>query len=212
MKICGLAEPAGFDAAIASGADWLGFVFFAASPRAIRPARAAALSARHPGGAGRIGLFVRAGDTEIARCLEQVRLDGLQIYDTAERAAEIGARFGLPVWHACAVATASDLPVLAPGLQRLVLESRQPASSDRPGGNGHAFDWSLPRGWQAPCPWLLAGGLDPENVAAAIQASGAIAVDVSSGVERQRGVKDPARIAAFIANARAALVSGRPVT
>ena len=211
VKICGLTEPAGFDAAVANGADWLGFVFFAASPRAVSPARAAALSARHPGGAGRIGLFVRAGDTEIARCLEQVRLDGLQLYDTAERAAAIGARFGLPVWHACAVATASDLPALAPGLQRLVIESRRPASSDRPGGNGRAFDWCLARGWQAPCPWLLAGGLDPDNVVAAIRESGAMAVDVSSGVERQPGVKDPALVAAFIARARGAVASGCPV-
>ena len=211
VKICGLSEPTGFDAAISHGADWVGFVFFAASPRAVSPAQAAALSARHPGTAGRIGLFVRATDTDIARCLEQVRLEGLQIYDTAERAVAIGARFGLPVWHACAIATASDLPDAAPGLQRLLLESRQPALSDRPGGNGRAFDWSLARDWRAPCPWLLAGGLDPDNVAAAIRASGATAVDVSSGVERRPGVKDPARIATFIARARDAFASGIPV-
>jgi phosphoribosylanthranilate isomerase len=205
VKICGLSDAAGFDAAIAHGADWVGFVFFARSPRAVSPAQAAALSARHPGGAGRIGLFVRPGDEEIAGCLDQVRLDGLQIYDTTERAQAIAARFGLPVWLACAVSSQADLPTEAvwdAPIDRLVIESRPPMRSDRPGGNGIAIDWMMLRGWNAPGPWILAGGLDPDNVGEAIRQSGAVAVDVSSGVETSPGVKDPVRIAAFIQAAR----------
>ncbi len=206
VKICGLADPVGFDAAIAHGADWVGFVFFAWSPRAVSPSQAAALSARHPGGAGRIGLFVRPSDEEIECCLDRVRLDGLQIYDTPARAQAIGARFGLPIWLACPVATAVDLPQEAPGgghVARLLIESRPPTLSDRPGGNGVALDWAMLRGWDAPVPWLLAGGLDPANVGDAIRHSGATAVDVSSGVEAGPGRKDPALIEAFIRAARA---------
>ena len=207
VKICGLSDPAGFDAALAHGADWVGFVFFARSPRAVSPPGAAALSARHPGGAGRIGLFVRPSDDEIARCLDQVRLDGLQIYDTAARAQAIGMRFGLPVWLACPVATRADLPVGPSGnapADRLLIESRPPPRADRPGGNGATLDWAMLRGWEAPAPWMLAGGLDPANVGKAIRRSGATAVDVSSGVESGPGIKDPALIAAFIRAARAA--------
>ncbi len=204
VKICGLSEPAGFDAAIAHDADWVGFVFFDRSPRAVTPSQAARLSARHPGGAGRIGLFVRPGDQDIAACLDQVRLDGLQIYDTPERAEAIGARFGLPVWLARGVAAGADLPLSLPQerVTRLVIESRPPEQADRPGGNGVRLDWTMLQGWRAPRPWLLAGGLDPANVAEAIRQSGATAVDVSSGVEVSPGRKDPGRIADFICAAR----------
>ena len=201
VKICGLAEPAGFDAAIAHGADWVGFVFFARSPRAVSPAAAAALSGRHPGGAGRVGLFVHPTDDEIAACLDRVRLDALQLYDSPERVQAIRARFGLPVWLACAVSERTDLPDHA-GADRLLVESRPPRDADRPGGNGVALDWTMLQGWKPPCPWMLAGGLDPANVARAIRESRAMAVDVSSGVEASSGVKDPTRIAAFIAAAR----------
>ena len=138
VKICGLSEPAGFDAAIAHGADWVGFVFFDRSPRSVTPSQAARISARHPGGAGRIGVFVRASDLDIAACLDQVELDGLQIYDTPERAEAIGARFGLPVWLARGVSTAADLPQSVPQehVTRLVIESHAPERADRPGGNG----------------------------------------------------------------------------
>jgi phosphoribosylanthranilate isomerase len=97
-----------------------------------------------------------------------------------------------------------DLPRDALGADVLLLEAKPPPEASRPGGNAVSFDWSLLRGWQAPVPWILAGGLTPDNVVSAIHASGATAVDVSSGVERRRGVKDPALIRAFIANAKAA--------
>ncbi|WP_428377035.1 phosphoribosylanthranilate isomerase [Lichenicoccus sp.] len=203
VKICGLSDEAGCDAAVEHGADWLGFVFFAKSPRAVDPARAAALSARYAGGPGRVGLFVRADDDAIRACLDRVRLDALQIYDTAERAAVIRARFGVPVWLACGVGDAADLPVAALA-DRMLLESRPPAGGDRPGGNATRLDWQLLADWQAPGPWMLAGGLDPGNVSQAMRVTRAPAVDVSSGVEFEPGRKDPARIAAFLGAVRAA--------
>ncbi len=203
VKICGLNDEVGIDAAVEHGADWLGFVFFAKSPRAVNPSRAAALSARHAGGPGRVGLFVRAGDDTIRACLDRVRLDALQIYDTAERAASIRARFGLPVWLACGIRDAADLPVAALA-DRMLLESRPPEGVDRPGGNATRMDWQVLADWQAPCPWMLAGGLEPTNVSEAMRITQAPAVDVSSGVEFEPGRKDPLRIAAFVAAVRAA--------
>jgi phosphoribosylanthranilate isomerase len=202
VKICGVNDLAAFDAAVAAGADWIGFVFFPRSPRALLPAEAAALSARQSGGPLRVGLFVAPTDAEIAAVLERVRLDALQLYVDAARAAALRARFGLPVWRAIGVTRAADLPDTAGGADGFIVEPKPPAGATRPGGNAVALEWSLLAGWQAPAPWLLAGGLTPDNVAAAIRASGAQAVDVSSGVERGPGVKDPALIRAFVAAAR----------
>ena len=140
----------------------------------------------------------------VAAALAALRLDAMQLYAAPARAAALRRRFGVPVWRAVAVASAADLPGSADGADVLLLEAPPPAGADRPGGNARRFDWTLPRGWAAPCPWVLAGGLDPANVAAAIRASGAACVDVSSGVERAPGQKDPALIRAFIAAARAA--------
>lgn len=202
-KICGLNSPEAFDAAVTGGAAFVGFVFFAASPRSISPEQAAALIARGPatGGPLRVGLFVEPEEAAIARALAVAPLDILQLYTTAPRAAALRARFGLPVWRAIGIAQAADLPVAAEGADALLLEAKPPPDATRPGGNARRFDWTLLRGWHAPCPFVLAGGLDPTNVAAAIAATGAPIVDVSSGVERARGQKDPALIRAFIAAA-----------
>lgn len=205
VKICGLNDAAGVDAAVAAGADWLGFVFFARSPRAVTGPQAAALSARHAGGPGRVGLFVDPSDAQIADVLAGVRLDILQLYVDAARAAAVRARFALPVWRAVGVTQGADLPAAAQGADGFIVEPKPPPGATRPGGNAVALEWSLLRGWRAPAPWILAGGLTPENVAEAIRAAGASAVDVSSGVERSPGVKDPARIAAFVAAARGAV-------
>jgi phosphoribosylanthranilate isomerase len=204
IKICGLTDEAGFDTAVDAGADYVGFNFFPPSPRAVTPARAAALSARAQGGPLRVGLFVDPTDADIETTLAAVHLDILQPYVAAERAAEIRARFALPVWRPVGVSRREDLPQDAAGADALLVEAKPPAGATRPGGNAARFDWSLLAGWTPPAPWILAGGLDPDNVAVAIRATHAPTVDVSSGVERGKGRKDPALIRAFIAAARAA--------
>jgi phosphoribosylanthranilate isomerase len=203
VKICGLNEPEAFDAAVASGADWIGFNFFPPSPRFVTPGQAAILSARTRGGPRRVGLFVDPTDAALAETLAEIPLDALQIYAAPERASEIRRRFGRNVWHAVGIATAADLPRAADGFDGFIIESKPPKGATRPGGNALAIDWTLTAGWSAPKPWLLAGGLTPANVVEAIRASGATAVDVSSGVERAPGIKDPELIRAFIQAARA---------
>jgi phosphoribosylanthranilate isomerase len=203
VKICGINDPEAFDTAVAAGADWIGFAFFPPSPRNVTPAQAAELSARSPGGPARVGLFVEPAPEAIAATLDAVRLDALQIYGALDLSG-LRQRFGLPVWHAVGVAVDEDLPTGSGGADRLVMEAKAPPEATRPGGNAVSFDWSLLRGWRAPAPWILAGGLTVSNVAEAVRITGASAVDVSSGVERARGVKDPELIRAFIANARAA--------
>jgi phosphoribosylanthranilate isomerase len=202
VKICGINSADAFDAAFA--ADWIGFVFFPPSPRFVTGAQAGALSERRAGGPGRVGLFVDPTDDEIASVLADIKLDVLQLHAPPERAAAIRARFAMPVWRAVGVAEAGDLPAAAGGVDALLLDAKPPAAATRPGGNAARFDWTVLSGWRPPCPWLLAGGLTPGNVAEAIAATGAGAVDVSSGVESAKGVKDPALIRAFVANARAA--------
>lgn len=204
VKICGIRDPAAMDAAAGAGAEWVGFVFFASSPRAVLPAEAAALAARHPDGPKPVGLVVDPTDAEITAILAQVPLQALQVHAAPARAAEIQQRFGVPVWLAVGIAAAADLPAAAPGVSRLLLDHKAPPDATLPGGNATAFDWSVLHGWQAPLPWMLAGGLTPKTVAAAIRITGAPGVDVSSGVERSRGVKDPALIHAFVAAARGA--------
>lgn len=201
VKICGIRDEAGLEAAAEAGADWIGFVFFDRSPRAVSGSQAAALQRRLGGRVPSVGLFVDPDDDVVGRILDTTPLDILQIYATAERAAAIRARFRLPVWLAQGVTRAADLPACTT-LDGLVIEARPPASADRPGGNGVRFDWSIARQWTAPVPWLLAGGLNPANVAGAIAASGAQAVDVSSGVEHAPGAKDPLLIHRFVAAAR----------
>ncbi len=203
VKICGINSPVAFDTAVDAGADWVGFVFFARSPRHVTADQAAALSARRPGGPPRVGLFVAPEPDEIAAVLQTIRLDALQLYGDVDFPA-LRTRFGLPLWRAVGIAAAADLPSDRRAADALLIEAKPPADATRPGGNATRFDWSLLRGWRAPCPWLLAGGLTPDNVADAIRATGAPAVDVSSGVESAPGLKDPARIRAFIAAARGA--------
>ena len=206
VKICGINSPASIDAAVEGGADWIGFVFFPPSPRFIAPSHARDLSARHPshaaGGPPRVGLFVNPTETVIAEVLEDVPLDILQLYASPSMTRDLRARFGRPVWRAVGISSAADLPLTPDGADALLIEAKPPPDATRPGGNAVRFDWTLTQGWKAPGPWLLAGGLDPDNVAEAIRLSGAPAVDVSSGVEREKGVKDPALIRAFIHAAR----------
>jgi phosphoribosylanthranilate isomerase len=202
VKICGINDAAAFDAVIEAGAEWVGFNFFLPSPRCVTPAQAAALSARHPGGPARVGLFVEPEPAQIEAVLAELRLDALQLYTSAGRAADLRARFGIPVWRPIGIGGAADLPAGAEGADMLLLEAKPPEDATRPGGNARRFDWAALRGWTAPAPWILAGGLDPDNVAAAIAATGAPAVDVSSGVESAPGRKDPTLIRSFLRNAK----------
>jgi phosphoribosylanthranilate isomerase len=202
VKICGINDPLAFETAVEAGADWVGFVFFPPSPRYVRPETAAALSGRIAGGPPRVGLFVNPDAAAIARVLDTVKLDVLQIYGALDDLPAIRTRFGLPLWRAVGINSAADLPSDPGGADRLLLEAKPPAGANRPGGNATTFDWSVLRGWSPPAPWLLAGGLTPANVATAIRETGAEAVDVSSGVESSKGVKDAALIRAFIAAAK----------
>jgi phosphoribosylanthranilate isomerase len=202
VKICGINDPIAFDTAVQAGADWVGFVFFPPSPRFVTPTQAAKLSGRTDGGPPRVGLFVDPTGDDIAAALAEIRLDVLQIYGTPDFPV-LQARFGLPVWRAKGIASAADLPGDTGNAEAWLLEAKAPAEATRPGGNAVSFDWSILNGWKPPGPWLLAGGLRPDNVAEAIRITGAAAVDVSSGVERTRGVKDPELIRNFIRNAKA---------
>jgi len=207
VKICGINEAEAIDAAIAAGADWVGFVFFPPSPRCVTPAQARALSARHPAtaarrGAGRVGLFVDPDPGAVAEVLDALALDALQVYGPRAKAVALREHFGVPVWHAIGIAGAADLPQSAEGVDALLLDAKPARDATRPGGNAHRFDWSVLRGWAAPLPWILAGGLTLDNVADAIAATGASAVDVSSGVESAPGRKDTALIRRFISVAK----------
>jgi phosphoribosylanthranilate isomerase len=208
VKICGIRDVAGMEAAAAAGADLIGFVFFPPSPRAVTPEAAAALAATGPG-PGRVGLFVDPTDAELDAVLAAVPLDIVQLHgeETPARCAEVRARCGRPVMKALGIAARSDLDELeryAPVVDRFLLDAKAPPGAPLPGGNAAPFDWSVVAGAEIPRPWLLAGGLTPDNVAEAIRTAGAPGVDVSSGVERARGVKDPGRIAAFVRAARLA--------
>ncbi|WP_419727995.1 phosphoribosylanthranilate isomerase [Lichenicola sp.] len=201
VKVCGIRDEVGLDAAIDAGVDWVGFVFFARSPRVVTPREASRLHARLQGRIPSVGLFVEPDDAEIALVLETVPLEILQLYTDPDRAAAVRARFGLPVWLAHGVSGREQLPRESRA-DGLVIESRPPRDANRPGGNGVAFDWSILAGWSAPAPWLLAGGLTADNVGSAIAASGAPAVDVSSGVESRPGQKDADLIRRFVSAAR----------
>jgi phosphoribosylanthranilate isomerase len=210
VKICGVTDPEAFRTACEAGADFVGFVFFPPSPRAVSPGTAASLSALHPGGPERVGLFVDPDDDAVAMVLRAVSLDVMQLHgdETPERLAAIRARFGVRVMKAVGVATRAEAEDAVARFRAvadmLLFDAKPPPGATRPGGNAVPIDWSVLRGLDVPVPWLLAGGLTPENVAEAIAVSGAPGVDVSSGVERARGVKDPAQIRAFIAAARGA--------
>jgi len=211
VKICGLSTPETLDAALAAGADMVGFVFFPRSPRHVGFEAARALGARARGRAKIVALTVDADDALLADIGAALGPDVLQLHggETPERVAAIGARFGRRTMKAIGVAAPEDLASAAAydgPADLLLIDAKPPKGAVLPGGNGLPFDWRLARGFRPNRPWLLSGGLGPMNVAEAIRATGAGGVDVSSGVESAPGVKDPLKIAAFVAAARAGLV------
>ncbi|MEM9724422.1 MAG: phosphoribosylanthranilate isomerase [Pseudomonadota bacterium] len=205
VKICGLRRPEDVRAATmgASPAAYVGFVFVAASPRAVTAQEAAALAQETPAGVEKVGLFVDPTDDQIRETLEVCPLDMLQLHggETPARVAEIRSAFGRPVIKALPIGGAEDVAAIAAHEEvadEILCDAKPGADAAIPGGSGHAFDWALVAGRTWRRPWLLAGGLTSENVADAVAASGARRLDVSSGVERIRGVKDPDRIRAFL--------------
>ncbi len=209
VKICGLKEPAHVAAAVEAGATYLGFVFFAKSPRHLDIPAAARLVVGVPPGVAKVALTVNATDAELDAITDAVPLDMLQLHgaESPERVTEIRTRYGLPVMKAVGVAEEADLAALQTYgrvADQLLVDAKPPKGAALPGGNGLAFDWRLVARKYWPCPWMLAGGLTPGNVAEAIRLTGARQVDVSSGVESAVGVKDEALIRAFIAAAMGA--------
>lgn len=202
IKICGISEPCALDAAIKGRASYAGFVFFPPSPRNLAPPEAAALAARAEGRIRRVGLFVDGDDALIGDAVAAARLDALQLHgqESPERAAQLRARFGLPVWKALAIASAEDVArarLYAGAVDMVLFDAKTPRGAALPGGMGLSFDWRLVAGWKGSTAWGVAGGLNPDNVVEAIQLTGAPLVDTSSGVESAPGVKDVGRIAAF---------------
>ncbi len=213
VKICGLSEPRTLDAALEARADMVGFVFFEPSPRHVTLAAAQmlaaqVLAARVDGRAQKVALTVDADDATLAAVIEALTPDLLQLHgsETPERVRAIRSRFGLPVMKAIPIAGHDDLLGVAAFdavCDHLLFDARAPVGASRPGGNGGAFDWAILNGLETRCPWLLAGGLNPANIGAALRTSGARGVDVSSGVEIAPGIKDTEKIARFVAAARA---------
>ena len=201
-KFCGLSRPEDVTAAADAGAAYVGFVFFPKSPRNVSIEQAAALAVTVPVGIAKVALVVNASDAELDAIVEAVPLDMLQLHgaESVERVREVRARYGLPVMKAVGVADADDVPALdayAMAADQLLIDAKPPKNADLPGGNGLSFDWRLIAGKSWPVPWMLAGGLTPDNAAEAVAMTGARQLDVSSGVEASVGVKDGELMTAF---------------
>jgi len=203
VKVCGLSTPQSVAAAVEAGAAYVGFVFFDKSPRTVDPDTARALALDVPAGVAKVALTVNADNALLDRLTGEVPLDILQLHgsETPGRVAEVKARYGLPVMKAVGVSTAGDVERIADFedvADQVLVDAKPPKGADRPGGNAASFDWSLIAGRRWAGPWMLAGGLTPENAAEAIRATGARQLDVSSGVESVAGVKDEGLIRAFL--------------
>ncbi len=206
VKICGLKTPEALHAAAKGGAEFVGLVFHAASPRNLSVSHAAALRAMTPAALRVVALIVDASDGEIARINAAVAPDFFQLHgnETVKRVAEIRALTNKPVIKAFGVARDEDFAAVRPyeAVADYLLFDAKPAAGGLPGGSGKSFDWKLlsPRTFTRP--WLLSGGLNPGNVREAVQTSGARMVDVSSGVEKSRGEKDSGLISQFLDTVR----------
>jgi phosphoribosylanthranilate isomerase len=208
VKICGLSTRETLDVALLAGADMVGFVFFPPSPRHLSLETARELGSCAKGRASKVALTVDADDATLANIVEALQPDILQLHgkETVARLRDIKQKFGLPVMKAIAVATPADLAAL-PGYaavaDRILFDARAPKEATRPGGLGAVFDWHVLEKLDLKLPFMVSGGLDAGNIAEAVRVTRAGGVDVSSGVERTPGVKDPEMIRAFIRAARA---------
>jgi phosphoribosylanthranilate isomerase len=205
VKICGLSTPNTLAHAVALGVDMVGFVFYPPSPRAVTGEQAAFLKDLVPPLVQKVGLFVDADDVTIGNVLREMPLDVLQLHgsESPERVQAIKDVFNKPVIKAIKVETAEDIAAAAdyqPCVDWLLFDAKAPKTMPNalPGGNAISFDWTLLQGLGWSVPWMLSGGLNPDNVAQAIATTAAPAVDVSSGVESEPGKKDPERIRAFL--------------
>lgn len=208
VKICGLRSRAEVGVAVAAGAAYVGFVRFPPSPRHLSLSDARWIAEKVPQGVIRVALTVDAGDATLEELIAAVPLDMLQLHgrETPERVADVRSRFGKPVIKAVGVSSEADLAPIEDHVRAadlILVDARAPRGAERPGGNGLPFDWRLLRGRRWRRPWMLAGGLTPENVAEAVRLTGAEQLDVSSGVEYSPGFKDPERIRAFMRAATA---------
>ena len=202
-KICGLSTPEAVARALDGGAAYIGFIFFPKSPRNITADAAARLANPARNKAKVVAVTVDASDADLDTIAQTLKPDLIQLHgrETPNRAAEIRTRTGVGVVRAISVSSASDIDAAAVfdgAADHLMFDAKAPADAELPGGNGAAFDWTLLNGRRFSRPWFLAGGLDPWNVEDAVRASGAPLVDVSSGVERGPGLKDPDLISAFL--------------
>jgi phosphoribosylanthranilate isomerase len=202
-KICGLSTPDTLDAAISGGASHIGFVFFDKSPRNLTAEQAGALAKRVARRAKVIGLFVDPRPDHVSTICKEVALDIIQLHGNEHPAlaSHIGLANALEVWKAIPVRTSTDLAQAQEyrgSVQRILYDAKPPKGADLPGGNGLRFDWNLLQGYHHPLPWALSGGLNPDNLAQAVQITGATLVDVSSGVEQTPGIKNVDKIAAFL--------------
>lgn len=209
VKICGLRTPETLQVALAAGADMVGFVFFAPSPRNVGYELARQLGEQVGGRALKVALSVNASDEQLAAAIEALKPDLLQLHgkETPERVAVVRSRFRLPVMKALPIAERGDLSPIRlydKVADRLLFDARAPLGSTRPGGLGKSFDWRLLQNIKPDVPFMLSGGLDASNLTEALRITRAPGIDVSSGVERAPGEKDPERIRAFIRAARAA--------
>ena len=207
VKICGLANVDDVRACADAGANYMGLVFFEKSPRNITIPAARELALAAPLGLAKAALVVNPSDAELDAITGTVPLDMLQLHgrETPERVTEVKARYGLPVMKAVGIADGDDLPKLESYFgvaDQILVDAKPPKGGELPGGNGLSFDWRLIAGRRWPCPWMLAGGLTPENVAEALKMTGAKQVDVLSGVEDAPGQKNAELIQKFVQSSR----------
>ncbi|MBL6929418.1 MAG: phosphoribosylanthranilate isomerase [Rhodospirillales bacterium] len=203
VKICGLSSPEAVQTAIEGGADYVGFVFFAKSPRFVTPMQATELGGLVGAGVKKVGLVVNADDAALDEIVSVAKPDMLQLHgeESPTRVAEIKAKFGLPVMKAISIGSAGDVVrshMYDACADMLLFDAKPPEASNLPGGNAVSFDWHLLAADSWDVPWMLAGGLDAANIKDAVEQSGARAVDVSSGVEDRPGVKSADKIVEFL--------------